>query len=253
MPGPGAPALGGSKALTATTVLLLDVEGTTTPIDFVARTLFPYAAEHVGAFLEVPGRDAGVMEDLGRLQEENAADVARGERPPSWGGGSVGEVVSYVRWLMDRDRKSTGLKALQGRIWEDGYRRGDLRGEVYDDVPAAFGRWREDGRRVAIFSSGSVLAQQLLFRHSTVGDLTRFLDAHFDTTTGPKREVDSYTRIAARLGVPPGAVLFVSDVAEELDAARAAGMDTALCARGALPAAAAHRVIRSFDDLGSGA
>jgi enolase-phosphatase E1 len=194
-----------------------------------------------------------VMADLGRLQEENAADVVRGDRPPPWGGGSVGEVVSYVHWLMDRDRKSTGLKALQGRIWEDGYRRGELRGEVYDDVPAALDRWRESGRRVAIFSSGSVLAQQLLFRHSTVGDLTRFLDAHFDTTTGPKREADSYMRMAHRLGVPPGAVLFVSDVAEELDAARAAGMDTALCARGALPAAAVHRVIRSFDDLAPGA
>lgn len=249
MPGPGAPPLGGRKALTATRVLLLDVEGTTTPIDFVARRLFPYAAEHVRAFLEARGRDAGVMEDLRRLQEDNAADLARGDRPPAWGAGSAGEIASYVHWLMDRDRKSTGLKALQGRIWEEGYRRGDLRGEVYDEVPAAFGRWRERGQRVAIFSSGSVLAQQLLFRHSTVGDLTPFLDAHFDTTTGPKREAGSYARIADRLGVPAGAVLFVSDVAEELDAARAAGMDTALCAREALPAAAAHRVIRSFDDL----
>ena len=157
--------------------------------------------------------------------------------------------MAYVHWLMDRDSKSTGLKALQGRIWEEGYRRGELRGEVYDDVPAAFRRWRDEGRRIAIFSSGSVLAQRLLFSHSTVGDLTPFIDAHFDTTTGPKRQPDSYTLIAGRLGLPPRSVLFASDVAEELDAARAAGMETALCARSILPAGATHRVVQSLDAL----
>ena len=232
-----------------TEALLLDVEGTTTPIDFVTRTLFPYAREHVSVFLAARRGEPGVAEDLARLCEENAADVAGGEGAPAWGAGSAEEVVGYVHWLMDRDRKSTGLKALQGRIWEEGYRRGDLRGEVYDDVPAAFRRWRDEGRRIAIFSSGSVLAQQLLFRHSTAGDLTPFLDAHFDTTTGPKRQPDSYTLIAGHLGLPPRSVLFASDVAEELDAARAAGMESALCARDALPARAAHRVIRSFDAL----
>jgi enolase-phosphatase E1 len=190
-----------------------------------------------------------VAEDVARLREENAADVARGEGAPSLGAGSVEEIDAYVRWLMDRDRKSTALKALQGRIWEVGYESGDLRGEVYDDVPGGFRRWRESGRRVAIFSSGSVLAQRLLFRHSTAGDLTLLLAGHFDTTTGPKREAHSYALVADRLGVSPASVLFVSDVAEELDAARAAGMDTALCARDASPASAAHRVIRSFDEL----
>lgn len=251
MHGPRADPHGGRNALNATRVLLLDVEGTTTPVDFVTRSLFPYARQHARAFLGARGGDAAVAEDLARLCEENSADVARDEAPP-WGSGSVEEIVSYVLWLMDRDRKSTGLKALQGRIWEDGYRRGDLRGEVYADVPAAFHRWRESARRIAIFSSGSALAQQLLFRHSTAGDLTPFLDAHFDTTSGPKREAGSYARIADRLGVPPRAVLFVSDVAEELDAAREAGMDTTLCARQALPPAATHRLIRSFDDLAPG-
>jgi enolase-phosphatase E1 len=241
---------GGRYALSAIQVFLLDVEGTTTPIDFVTRALFPYARRHAGAFLASRGADTEVAADLARLREENSGDVARDQAPP-WGAGSVDEIVSYVHWLMDRDRKSTGLKALQGRIWEDGYRRGDLRGELYGEVPAAFRRWRESGRRVAIFSSGSVLAQQLLFRHSTAGDLTPFLEAHFDTTTGPKREARSYALIADRLGAPPPGVLFVSDVAQELDAARAAGMDTALCARQAPPDAATHRIIRSFDDLGS--
>jgi enolase-phosphatase E1 len=245
--GPCADPHGGRNALSAIDVLLLDVEGTTTPIDFVTRRLFPYARQHVRAFLDMRGRDAEVAGDLARLREENAADVARGDRAPAWGAGSVEDIVGYVHWLMDRDRKSTGLKALQGRIWEEGYRCGDLRGEVYREVPAAFRRWRESGRRIAIFSSGSVLAQQLLFRHSTAGDLTPFLCAHFDTATGPKREPRSYTLIADRLGASPDAVLFVSDVAEELAAARAAGMDAVLCARDVLPASAAHGVIRSFD------
>jgi enolase-phosphatase E1 len=213
------------------------------------RTLFPYAREHARAFLAGSGGDVGVAEDLARLREENAADIARGEGAPAWGNGSAEDIVEYVQWLMDRDRKSTGLKALQGRIWEEGYRRGELRGEVYDDVPVAFRRWRREGRRTAIFSSGSVLAQQLLFRYSTAGDLTPFIDAHFDTKTGRKREPHSYSVIAGRLGLSPGSVLFVSDVVEELDAARSAGMATALCARDAVPPGVAHAVIRSFDRL----
>jgi enolase-phosphatase E1 len=215
----------------------------------VARTLFPFARAHAGPFLAAHVEDAGLAGDLSHLREENAADWVHGDDPPAWGGGSAVEVLAYVLWLMDRDRKSTGLKALQGRIWEDGYRSSALRGELYDDVPTALRRWRDEGRRVAIFSSGSILAQRLLFRHSTAGDLTPLLDAHFDTTTGPKREASSYQLIAGRLGVAPSAVLFVSDVTDELDAARAAGMETALAARDALPVQSSHRVVRSFDAL----
>ena len=151
---------------------------------------------------------------------------------------------------MDRDRKSTGLKSLQGRIWEGGFRAGALRAHVYPDVRPALERWRGQGRRVAIFSSGSVLAQRLLFAHTTEGDLTPMIDGYFDTTTGPKREAASYARIAAALGAPPAAVMFVSDVAAELDAARAAGLRTALCVReAAVPPASDHPVLRSFGEL----
>jgi len=151
---------------------------------------------------------------------------------------------------MDRDRKSTALKALQGRIWEGGYASGALRAHVYPDVSKAFERCRGHGRALAIFSSGSVLAQRLLFAHTVEGDLTPLLAAHFDTATGPKREKQSYRRIAEALGVAAAEVLFVSDVAEELDAARAAGMATALCVREGGPApASGHPVLRSLDEV----
>jgi enolase-phosphatase E1 len=151
---------------------------------------------------------------------------------------------------MDRDRKSTALKSLQGRIWESGYRSGALRSHLYADVRPALERWRSEGKRVAIFSSGSVLAQRLLFAHTPEGDLTPMIDAFFDTTTGPKREAESYRRIAAALGMPPVGVLFVSDVAAELDAARAAGLKTALCVREGEAPPPGHPVVRELGELG---
>ena len=152
---------------------------------------------------------------------------------------------------MDRDRKSTALKALQGRIWKDGYESGALRGDVYPDVAPALARFREAGIAVAIFSSGSVLAQRLLFGHTSAGDLRPHVVAYFDTTTGAKREAASYVRIASALGRLPGEVLFVSDVVEELDAAKEAGMGVALCVRPGTPepASSRHRVIRSLAEI----
>jgi enolase-phosphatase E1 len=153
---------------------------------------------------------------------------------------------------MDQDKKSTGLKSLQGKIWEEGYRTGELRGEVYPDVPPALERWRRQEIDIAIFSSGSVQAQRSLFASTAAGDLTRFIRAYFDTTTGPKTAPDSYARIAAALERSPSEVLFLSDVGPELDAARTAGMRTALCVRppGSAPSAGAHPVIHALDQLG---
>jgi len=152
---------------------------------------------------------------------------------------------------MDRDRKSTGLKSLQGKIWEEGYRSRELRSEVYPDVPPALERWRRRGVDIAIYSSGSVQAQRSLFSNASVGDLGGFISGYFDTTTGPKTAPDSYTRIAAALHRSPSEVLFVSDVAAELDAARTAGMRTALCMRtpGRAPSTSVHPVIHGFDQL----
>ena len=130
----------------------------------------------------------------------------------------------YVEWLMDRDRKSPGLKLLQGRIWEGGYRAGVLKGEVFSDVPPALQRWRDAGLDVAIYSSGSELAQRLIFGSTAYGDLTRFISRFFDTAVGAKGAPASYRRIAAELGRAPDRLLFISDVTTELDAASAGGM-----------------------------
>jgi len=198
----------------------------------------------VQEFLERHEADAAVQADVERLRAEHAAEVPP-PNPP------VASVAAYVRWLMDRDRKSTGLKSLQGKIWDEGYRAGDLQGVVFPDVPPALARWREQGKAIAIFSSGSVQAQRDLFAHSTAGDLTGFIQAYFDTTTGPKTAVQSYAQIAAALGQSPSEMLFLSDVGAELDAARAAGMQTALCVRatGATPPTSEHPVIHAFDQL----
>jgi enolase-phosphatase E1 len=200
----------------------------------------------VREFLERHWNDPGVRADVARLQAEHAAES--GSDIPPWRD-EAAAVVAYLHWLMDRDRKSTGLKSLQGKIWEDGYRAGDLRGEVYPDVPPALERWHHQGIDVAIFSSGSIQAQRSLFTSSSAGDLTRFIRAYFDTTTGPKTAPHSYARIAEALERSPSQVLFLSDVGAELDAARMAGMQTALCVRapGSTPLTGAHPVIHTLD------
>jgi enolase-phosphatase E1 len=234
-----------------TRAILLDIEGTTTPVGFVYQTLFPFARHHLNAFLAAHGNDEGVRADITRLREEHRADVSNDQHPPAWrDDAEIESAIAYVYWLMDRDRKSTGLKALQGKIWEAGYRSGELLGEVYDDVPRAFERWRKQGKTLAIFSSGSVLAQRLLFSHTTAGDLTSYLSAYFDTTTGAKQEAESYHRIAAALALPASAILFLSDVVGELDAARQAEMQTALCVRSeAAPDSSGHQLIHTFDKV----
>jgi enolase-phosphatase E1 len=238
-----------------TRAILLDIEGTTTPIDFVYNTLFPFASANVEEFLSahIEGHEICALVD--ELRQHHRRDAQRDASVPAWPDETCADRVhsaaSYMRWLIARDSKITPLKALQGKIWEAGYRRGELRGAVYPDVAPALARWRAQGRRLAIFSSGSVLAQELLFAFSTAGDLTAFLDGFFDTTTGPKDEVGSYRRISAELGVANSEVLFLSDVTAELDAARATGMQTAFAGRpGApMPAASSHPSIRSFDEV----
>jgi enolase-phosphatase E1 len=187
------------------------------------------------------------------LRTEHAADLSTGEKPPRWDDTSIeariDSMAAYCEWLMDRDRKSTPLKELQGRIWAEGYAGGEIVGVVFDDVPHAFARWRSAGIRIANFSSGSIQAQQLVFKHSSAGDLAGYIDAYFDTTTGAKRDAASYERIAEMLGSMPAEVLFISDAVAELDAARDAGMQTRFAIRPGNPATAgthAHRAIDTF-------
>ena len=216
----------------ASHVVLLDIEGTTTPIAFVHDVSFRTRRRACARFSSRRAdTDPEIRHIVDGLREEHARDPARGESPPPWPDGSreatrdADGASAYVYWLMDRDRKSGPLKALQGRIWEEGYATGALKGEVYPDVPAALRRWTGEGLRVGIFSSGSVLAQQLLFAHSTAGDLSPFLTCYFDTAVGPKRDPDSYRRIAAQIAARTRtASSFSPTREEELSAARTAGL-----------------------------
>lgn len=231
--------------------MLLDIEGTTTPIAFVHETLFSYAREHVRDYLAKHFAAEEVRADIQLLREEHAVDVNEGKQPPPLTADTE-SIVGYVNWLIDLNRKSTGLKSLQGKIWQEGYSVGTLRAPVFPDVAPALVRWRNRGLSVSIFSSGSVLAQQLLFRHTEAGDLTPFINNYFDTNTGKKGEAESYRRIAQAIGLAPDEILFVSDVVSELAAAREAGMKTVLSIRpGNQPQEHAdqYQSIRSFEEL----
>jgi enolase-phosphatase E1 len=226
--------------------VLLDIEGTTTPIAFVHEVLFPYARTRLAAYLIAHPEDPDVAEVRRRLAAEHADDVRAGHQPPAL-------ELPYLTWLMDRDRKSPALKLLQGVIWEEGYQAGELRGQVYPDVPDAIRRWRAAGVDVAIYSSGSVLAQRRLFESTAAGDLTPLITAFFDTTVGAKIIASSYLRIAEALGRPPAEIIFVSDVTRELAAARAAGFQVVLSLRPGnvtQPDAEAYEQIESFDEIG---
>jgi enolase-phosphatase E1 len=236
--------------------ILLDIEGTTTPIDFVYEVLFPYARRHVEDFLASHLLDEEVRLDIVGLYEEHAADLRRGLSPPMLRDRSresqAESIAAYVHWLMDQDRKSTPLKSLQGRIWEEGYLKGELRSRIFDDVPRAFERWREQNKIICIYSSGSRLAQKLLFAHTEAGDLTSSIREYFDTSVGAKADSQSYHRIALALELTPSEIVFVSDVTGELSAAKSAGMQTLLCVRPgnlAQPDQESHRVIRTFDEI----
>lgn len=227
--------------------ILLDIEGTTTPIDFVHKTLFPFAKERIAKYTE---------DNFGQMRNEIAQLKAEHAEDTSYTAGfdetSPTSVSDYLRFLIDVDRKSTPLKSLQGKIWQQGYETGELLSEVFDDVPRAFERWKAAGKIVAIYSSGSVLAQQLLFRHTNHGDLTPYISNYFDTNVGGKREAESYRQIAHDINVNSETILFVSDIVSEIDAARACKFQTALSIRkGNVPILQmhSHTGIQNFDEL----
>jgi enolase-phosphatase E1 len=200
-------------------VILTDIEGTTSSISFVKDVLFPYARRELPRFVREHGHDPEVRRWLDLVAAEN-------------GGICSDDVITEtLQGWIDQDRKHTALKALQGMLWREGYERGDYRGHIYGDAAQALRDWHEAGHRLAVFSSGSVGAQKLLFAHSEAGDLTPLFSAFFDTEMGHKRDADSYRLIADALDRRPEDVVFLSDVVEELDAARDAGMRTVLLDR----------------------
>jgi enolase-phosphatase E1 len=226
-------------------VVLLDIEGTTTPIAFVYEVLFPYARVRLDAYLRAHAAEDQLRDQLAALRAEWQDDARAGERPPDWAMADIPAAARYLEWLMDRDRKSPPLKRIQGEIWKAGFDRGELRADLFPDVAPAFARWEAGGVSVAIYSSGSVLAQRLVF-----GPLAASIAAFFDTGVGPKKSVDSYRRIARELGRAPAKILFVSDAADELDAAREAGCHTLLAVRpGNRDVQTDHAAIGSFDEI----
>ena len=204
--------------------ILTDIEGTTSSLSFVKDVLFPYAREHLEGFVRSRAADAEVRRLLADVGKECGRALDDNEA-----------ILELIRWI-DEDRKLTPLKALQGLVWEAGYRTGDFHGHVYPEVPRKLHEWREQGLTLYVYSSGSVHAQKLLFAHTEYGDLTPLFSGYFDTRVGAKQEADSYRAIAAQAGFPPGEILFLSDIGAELDAAREAGLKTCqLLRQGTIP------------------
>jgi len=226
--------------MTVIRAIVTDIEGTTSSISFVKDVLFPYARERLPAFVETHGDTPEVRHWLHEAARE--AGLIEASRQ---------EVIELLlRWI-DEDRKSTALKALQGMIWKEGYESGDYRAHLYPEVAARLHAWRGEGLHLYVYSSGSVPAQKLFFRYSEAGDLSPLFAGYFDTETGPKREQASYEKIAAAIGEQPAHILFLSDIVEELDAARAAGLRTGWLLRAplAIPESPRHQAYRQFDDI----
>lgn len=218
-------------------VILLDIEGTVSPLAFVHEVMFPYARQHAGGYLATHWGTAVI------------AQLARDAGVPAFA--TPAEAEEAVHRLMDADAKVTGLKQLQGMIWEAGFRNGELRSRIFDDVPLALANWCRQGREIRLYSSGSVHAQKLFFKHTKRGDLSIHFSGYYDTTTGSKRDSASYTAIAADCGLTADQILFISDLTEELNAAKNAGMVTALALRpgNKPPAMHEHPAITTFSEI----
>lgn len=220
--------------------ILTDIEGTTSSISFVKDVLFPFARERLPAFVVTHTDKPEVQHWLHEAAKQAGMLLTDQD-----------EIIGLLQRWIDEDRKATPLKALQGMIWEEGYRDGSFRAHIYADVEPVLRKWKQSGLDLYVYSSGSVTAQKLFFGHSEAGDLTPLFSGYFDTETGPKRVADSYRRISTAIGQPADAIMFLSDIVEELDAAHSAGMKTTLIARApmACPAACAHPCVPGFDAI----
>ena len=217
--------------------ILTDIEGTTSSIAFVKDVLFPYARTHIAAFVD---QHADQPEVAALIAE--TCSLAGHKVDQAWA------VQQLIQWI-DEDRKIAPLKALQGLIWEHGYKNGDFAGHLYDDAYRGLKRWHAQGLRLYVFSSGSVQAQKLLFGHTAWGDITPLFSGYFDTRIGAKQEATSYTAIAADIGLPTNNILFLSDITAELDAASAAGMETRLLMRDGGLLNDSAQAVSSFDQI----
>ena len=218
--------------------ILTDIEGTTSAVSFVFDVLFPFAAKHLPDFVRDHAEDPEVAVQLGAVRLDSGEPEADVER-----------VIEILQQWIAEDRKTTPLKALQGMIWKQGYEAGELKGHVYPDAVEALKAWHEKGYDLYVYSSGSIQAQQLIFGCSRAGDLTPLFSGYFDTTSGPKREAQSYRHITEAIGCPAGKILFLSDIVEELDAAQQAGMQTCGLAREGGKKLGDHLTFSSFSEI----
>lgn len=220
-------------------MIVTDIEGTTSSISFVHDVLFPYASKHLESFilqnLNTP-KVRAQLDEVARAANLTASD-------------SSAMIKQLLQWIKE-DKKITPLKAIQGMIWQQGYTQGDFSGHVYDDAHEALLNWHATGIQLYVYSSGSVAAQKLLFGHTKFGNLNTLFSGHFDTLIGGKKETSSYVKISDHLSVPATEILFLSDIVEELDAAKEAGMQTYwLIREGQLPAQSVHRIATTFEEI----
>lgn len=197
---------------------MTDIEGTTTSVSFVYDVLFPYFRKHIGKLKEMklnPDVFEAFEQTIELAKSESGLDIR-----------STDEILAtLLQWSLE-DRKVTPLKTLQGILWKEGYVSGEIKGHVYDEVPKALEKWKQNGIQIGVFSSGSIAAQKLIFGYSVHGNLCPYFSHYFDTNTGGKRETETYKVIAAKVGFKPSEILFLSDIKEELEAAKEAGYQT---------------------------
>lgn len=218
-------------------VILTDIEGTTSSLSFVKDVLFPYSRQRLAEFVHQHAQTPKVRQQLEEVSRVTGQTL------------STDEIIQQlIRWI-DEDKKITPLKALQGMIWEEGYKKGDFKGHIYEDALHHLKKWQQSGKQLYVFSSGSVYAQKLLFAHTAYGDLTPLFSGYFDTTIGNKREAEAYHKIAAAIGKAANEILFLSDIKEELDAARTAGMQTTWLVRDGSNESVTHPQAKNFDEI----
>ena len=218
--------------------IVTDIEGTTSSLAFVKEVLFPYARANLADYVRLHAEEPLVKKVLEETRQEAGAELDTEQ-----------SISKLIQWL-DEDKKITPLKSLQGLIWEAGYQKGDFKGQVYPDAAACLRAWKAKGLDLYVYSSGSVKAHKLLFAHTQYGDLTQYFSGYFDTRIGGKKEQESYHKIAKQLGIPADQLLFLSDIKEELDAAKAAGFQTLWLVRGSKPdTKAEHRQVSNFDGV----
>jgi len=236
--------------------LLLDIEGTTCPANYVSETLFPYALKHLSNFVAENMQNDDVQNILKIAQHEwkndcSEASIKLKETHSPTEDNSPEGVIQYLLHLIRTDQKSTSLKDLQGKIWLEGYQHSDLKAEIFPETAECFRGWTQDNILISSYSSGSIQAQKLLYKYTDYGDLSPIIHQWFDTHTGSKKRAQSYSKISQQLKTSPQNVLFVSDSSEECDAASESGMSTLFSLRASNPNqnSNGHRVIRSLHDI----